>query len=34
MKDVSADDVVFGNVFDQPIRDQLPWGTSIAVKFG
>lgn len=28
-----ADDVFFGNVFEYPIRDSLPWGTSIATKF-
>jgi hypothetical protein len=30
---VSADDVLFGNVFEKPIRDSLPWGTAIATKF-
>lgn len=29
----TADEVVFGNVFEQPIRDSLPWGTAIATKF-
>lgn len=29
----TADEVVFGNVFERPIRDSLPWGTSVAVKF-
>lgn len=29
----NADDVVFGNVFELPIRDSLPWGTAIATKF-
>lgn len=28
-----GDEVVFGNVFEKPIRDSLPWGTSVAVKF-
>ncbi|WVR06751.1 hypothetical protein IAU60_003786 [Kwoniella sp. DSM 27419] len=32
-KDLSAEEVVFGNVFEKPIRDNLPWGTSIATKF-
>jgi hypothetical protein len=29
----TADEVVFGNVFERPIRDSLPWGTAVAVKF-
>ena len=29
----NADEVVFGNVFEKPIRDSLPWGTSVATKF-
>ncbi|WVW84290.1 hypothetical protein I302_106321 [Kwoniella bestiolae CBS 10118] len=29
----NADNLVFGNVFEKPIRDNLPWGTSIATKF-
>lgn len=33
LDDVNADDILFGNVFENPIRDHLPWGTSIAVKF-
>ncbi|KAK8864711.1 hypothetical protein IAR55_001965 [Kwoniella newhampshirensis] len=33
LKDVGGDEVVFGNVFERPIRDSLPWGTSIATKF-
>jgi hypothetical protein len=33
LDDPTADDVVFGNVFERPIRDSLPWGTSVAVKF-
>ncbi|WVQ80117.1 hypothetical protein IAT38_002218 [Cryptococcus sp. DSM 104549] len=33
LKDLTADDVVFGNVFQKPIRDSLPWGTSVATKF-
>ncbi|OCF74400.1 hypothetical protein I204_04772 [Kwoniella mangroviensis CBS 8886] len=32
-KPFNADTVVFGNVFEKPIRDNLPWGTSIATKF-
>ncbi|WVF71111.1 hypothetical protein IAT40_005908 [Kwoniella sp. CBS 6097] len=32
-QDFNADDVLFGNVFEKPIRDNLPWGTSIATKF-
>lgn len=28
-----GNDVLFGNVFERPIRDSLPWGTSIATKF-
>ncbi|OCF31969.1 hypothetical protein I317_03113 [Kwoniella heveanensis CBS 569] len=31
--DFNADEVLFGNVFEKPIRDNLPWGTSIATKF-
>ncbi|GFZ46921.1 hypothetical protein JCM24511_04146 [Saitozyma sp. JCM 24511] len=29
---VSADELMFGNVFEKPIRDSLPWGTSVAQK--
>ena len=29
----NADQVVFGNVFEKPIRDSLPWGTAVAMKF-
>ncbi|WWC62235.1 uncharacterized protein I303_104831 [Kwoniella dejecticola CBS 10117] len=32
-KPFNADQLVFGNVFEKPIRDNLPWGTSIATKF-
>ncbi|WVQ99751.1 hypothetical protein IAU59_006893 [Kwoniella sp. CBS 9459] len=32
-QEFNADDVLFGNVFEKPIRDNLPWGTSIATKF-
>lgn len=32
LKDFSGDDVVFGNTFDKPIRDYLPYGTSAALK--
>lgn len=30
---VNADDLVFGNEFDQPIKDHLPYGTSVALQF-
>ncbi|WFD31639.1 hypothetical protein MSPP1_002678 [Malassezia sp. CBS 17886] len=30
---VNTDDLVFGNTFDQPIRDSLPYGTSLALRF-
>ncbi|KAL7423607.1 hypothetical protein Q5752_001188 [Cryptotrichosporon argae] len=33
LDEVDADDVLFGNVFESPVRDHLPWGTSIATKF-
>ena len=33
LDDPNADEVIFGNVFEGPIRDSLPWGTSVAVKF-
>lgn len=33
LKEVSSDDVVFGNEFDKPIRDRLPYGTSLALQF-
>ncbi|KAJ9111561.1 hypothetical protein QFC20_002535 [Naganishia adeliensis] len=33
LKPTSADDILFGNVFEKPIRNSLPWGTSIAMKF-
>ncbi|ODN72741.1 hypothetical protein, variant [Cryptococcus amylolentus CBS 6039] len=32
-EEVGGDEVVFGNVFEKPIRDSLPWGTSVATKF-
>lgn len=32
-KDVNADDLVFGNEFDKPIKDHLPYGTSVALQF-
>ncbi|PWN98612.1 DUF1769-domain-containing protein [Tilletiopsis washingtonensis] len=32
LKEVSADDLVWGNQFEKPIRDRLPWGTSTALK--
>jgi hypothetical protein len=28
---ISADDVLFGNTFDRPLK--LPWGSSAALKF-
>ncbi len=31
--EVEVDDVMFGNVFEKPIKDSLPWGTAVAVKF-
>lgn len=31
--EVDGDQVMWGNVFEKPIRDSLPWGTSIATKF-
>lgn len=31
-KPVSGDALVFGNQFEKPIRDRLPWGTSVALK--
>lgn len=33
LKPISADDLLFGNVFEKPIRNSLPWGTSIAMRF-
>lgn len=33
MEEVNGDDILFGNVFEHPIKDHLPWGTSIATKF-
>ncbi|KAJ9095829.1 hypothetical protein QFC19_007445 [Naganishia cerealis] len=33
LKPTSADDILFGNVFEKPIRASLPWGTSIAMRF-
>ncbi|BEJ14895.1 hypothetical protein CspHIS471_0406620 [Cutaneotrichosporon sp. HIS471] len=33
LDNVGGDDLVFGNVFERPIRDSLPWGTSIATRF-
>lgn len=32
LQPTSADDCVFGNTFDTPIRDRLPFGTSAALK--
>jgi hypothetical protein len=34
LQPVSADDVVFGNLFQKAIRDYLPYGTSAALKVG
>lgn len=31
--EVNADDLVFGNEFDKPIKDHLPYGTSVALQF-
>lgn len=33
LEDLTADEVVFGNTFERPIKDSLPWGTSVATKF-
>ncbi|BEI84095.1 hypothetical protein CcaverHIS002_0406990 [Cutaneotrichosporon cavernicola] len=33
LDNVGGDDLVFGNVFERPIRDSLPWGTAIATRF-
>lgn len=33
LKDYNTDEIVWGNVFDKPIRDSLPYGTSAVVKF-
>lgn len=30
---VNADDLVFGNEFDKPIKDHLPYGTGVALQF-
>ena len=30
LKEVNTNDVVFGNQFDKPIKDHLPYGTSVA----
>ncbi|KDN41693.1 DUF1769-domain-containing protein [Tilletiaria anomala UBC 951] len=32
LKDISTDDLVFGNEFDRPIKDRLPWGTAVALE--
>ncbi|KAG0143505.1 hypothetical protein CROQUDRAFT_661124 [Cronartium quercuum f. sp. fusiforme G11] len=32
LKPTKADECVFGNTFDKPIRDRLPYGTALAVK--
>jgi hypothetical protein len=31
LKPYSADDILFGNTFDKPLK--LPWGSSAALKF-
>jgi hypothetical protein len=31
--DVNGDDLIFGNEFDRPIKDHLPYGTSLALQF-
>jgi len=31
LRPISADDVLFGNTFDRPLK--LPWGSSAALKF-
>ena len=31
LRPTSADDVIFGNTFDRPLK--LPWGSSAAFKF-
>ena len=33
LEDLTADEVVCGNTFERPIKDSLPWGTSVATKF-
>ena len=30
---MDMDEVMFGNVFEKPIRNSLPWGTAVGVKF-
>ncbi|EPQ31618.1 uncharacterized protein PFL1_00951 [Pseudozyma flocculosa PF-1] len=30
---ISSDDLVFGNEFDRPIKDHLPYGTGLALQF-
>ena len=32
LESVSVDDLMFGNTFDKPIRDSLPYGTAAALK--
>ncbi|ORX35601.1 hypothetical protein BD324DRAFT_630814 [Kockovaella imperatae] len=32
-EDLNGDDLLFGNVFERPIKDHLPWGTSVAMRF-
>jgi len=33
LEEVDADEMVFGNRFERSIRDNLPWGTAVAVRF-
>ncbi|KAK4048381.1 hypothetical protein OIO90_005851 [Microbotryomycetes sp. JL221] len=33
LDDVDCDDVLWGNAWQAPIRDYLPWGTAAALKF-
>ncbi|MCO5565304.1 hypothetical protein L7F22_018977 [Adiantum nelumboides] len=31
-EEISVDNLMYGNQFDKPIRDRLPWGTSVALR--
>ncbi|GAA99506.1 uncharacterized protein L969DRAFT_16813 [Mixia osmundae IAM 14324] len=33
LKPVKSHELVFGNTFDRPLRDSLPYGTSVALRF-
>ena len=33
LEPITADDLLFGNTFEHPIKNSLPWGTAIATKF-